>query len=66
MLLIFARTSMGYWESLDREHIEQRRKLPWYKRDYFWYAVVFVCALGSMYLIVFLIKAAVRFFSSFL
>ncbi|HET6492110.1 MAG TPA: hypothetical protein VFG44_03970 [Burkholderiales bacterium] len=34
---------MGYWESLDEERIEQQRRLPWYKRDWF---VANACLVG--------------------
>jgi hypothetical protein len=57
---------MGYWESLDEEHIEQQRRLPWHKRDYV-LAVGFLLAVALFYFqFTYVLKAVVRHMLSFL
>ena len=40
---------MGYWESLDRERIEQQRKLPWYERDAFFVFLQMLETFGTLF-----------------
>ncbi|HZP69307.1 MAG TPA: hypothetical protein VFB29_05125 [Pseudolabrys sp.] len=59
-----ALATMGYWESLDEEHLAQQRRLPWHRRDIVVYPVSFLTIICFMFQFVYVLKALGRWLLS--